>query len=57
MLRYILVGSVGGGQRICETKKTELEGWLDGGDVNDDGDDVDVDIPRSKIPGIVVDYG
>ena len=31
---------------------------MDGGDVNDDDDvDVDVDIPRSKIPGIVVDYG
>ena len=41
-------------------QKTELGGWLDGGDVNDDDDDdvdVDVDIPRSKIPGIVVDYG
>ena len=35
-------------------QKTELGGWLDGGDVNDDDD---VDIPRSKIPGIVVDYG
>ena len=43
-------------------QKTELEGWLVGGEDDDDDDDDDVeinddvDIPRPKIPGIVVDY-